>query len=49
MGPRYCTQDVGWGADCGDPATTTRDGWPLCAEHAARWDGLTALAERDLP
>lgn len=46
-GPAWCTQDVGFAADCGDPAAACRDGFPLCAAHAARWDALTALAARE--
>lgn len=40
-----CTADVGYNAECGDPAEEVRDGFPLCGLHAARFDGLTALAD----
>lgn len=44
--PAYCTQDVGYGAECGDDATEQRDGFPLCDTHATRHDALARLAEQ---
>lgn len=42
----YCTEDIGFNAECGEEAVTKRDGFPLCPAHAARWDALTELAKR---
>jgi hypothetical protein len=33
-----CTQGIGHGSACGDPAYTTRDGQWLCPAHADRRD-----------
>lgn len=42
----YCMQGIGFNAECGEEAVTKRDGFPLCAEHARRFDGLTEMAAR---
>jgi hypothetical protein len=36
----YCTQYMGLMTECGDDATTTRDGFPYCDRHARTWDAL---------
>ena len=40
----FCTEYIGMNAECGEEAVTKRDGFPLCAEHAHRWDALTEMA-----
>lgn len=42
---KYCVHGLGFMAECGRDATQTRDGWPLCDEHAAVWDAFERMAE----
>lgn len=43
----YCTEYIGYNAECGEEATQKRYGFPLCDKHAAVSDHLDALAQRD--
>lgn len=42
--PEYCVTDIGYNAECGEPAVDYRDGFPVCQLHADRFDALTKLA-----
>lgn len=40
----FCTEYIGTNSWCGEEAVSIRDAFPLCAEHARRWDALAEMA-----